>query len=450
MARARNKRFLGIPDEFWIGFVIMVGLFLKLVYCTAISYDSYTLHAGSWTQIVDGKPNPGHLGLIQYYMTYMHLPDFDPRNVQCYANPPFYYIVCGLIMKIIHQMIGWSAGISLHCLLCLNVIYVAVGEGCALGIVSKFGIRGRKYVICVLYLTFFPAFYNLCSTLDGSAMSFMFMMLCLNSVLSWYESRRGKTLLQLGINLGLGLMTSYTVLMVLPAMIVIFRNGCIDGRRSEIPYGKQFKRFGIAVAILGLWWPVYLLIRFHVPLFYVETEGNILIRKSFFSRIKIPGTNLLRNLHFTGDPSLDYNIWAQTFKTALFDFFALDFRNSVTYFLGRFALGLSIAMWILEHVMWIWSGITQRVDRVRRTFLMAGYFTILIGYIVVCFRYPYIENMRFMAITPILIFPLVGMGLCGDGTANDNYFERGTTEIMNWMVLVFSIIIAFLFGFYAV
>ena len=32
MSRARTRRFMGIPDEFWIGFVIMVGFFLKLVY----------------------------------------------------------------------------------------------------------------------------------------------------------------------------------------------------------------------------------------------------------------------------------------------------------------------------------------------------------------------------------------------------------------------------------
>ena len=90
MARTRNRRFLGIPDEFWIGFVIMVGCFLKLVYDTRISYSAFTINAGSWMEFADGHPNPGHIGLMQYYMTVMHLPDFDPRTVTCYSNPPFY------------------------------------------------------------------------------------------------------------------------------------------------------------------------------------------------------------------------------------------------------------------------------------------------------------------------------------------------------------------------
>jgi hypothetical protein len=42
------------------------------------------------------------------------------------------------------------------------------------------------------------------------------------------------------------------------------------------------------------------------------------------------------------------------------------------------------------------------------------------------------------------------MGLCGEGTLDDNIFEKVTTNIMNALVLIFSILVAFLFGFYAV
>ena len=428
MARTRNRRFLGIPDEFWIGFVIMVGCFLKLVYDTRISYSAFTINAGSWTKFVSGHPAPGHIGLMQYYMTVMHLPDFDPRTVTGYSNPPFYYILCAAILKVIHQMMGWQIGTCLHCLLCLNAIYVLVGEICGIIMAVGFGIRDRKLVVTILILTFFPGFYNLTGTLDGTAFCYMCMMLSLNAARSWYVSRRSKTLKNCGIWLGIGMMTSYSAIITLPAMIILFRNGCIDGRRSEVPYRKQFRTFIVLAAVLGL-----------------RVHGNL------FSRLLLPSVQTLTtHLHTVGDASHESNIWAQTFKTALVDFKALNLQLTVVNGLASLTLLLSVAICILAHIMWIWSDLSQRVDHVQRNFLLIGYLAMLGGYIYICGRYPYIETMRFSSIMPLFTFPVIGMGLCGEGTLDDNIFEKVTTNIMNALVLIFSILVAFLFGFYAV
>lgn len=451
MARTRNRRFLGIPDEFWIGFVIMVGCFLKLVYDTRISYSAFTINAGSWMEFADGHPNPGHIGLMQYYMTVMHLPDFDPRTVTCYSNPPFYYILCAAILKIIHQMMGWQIGTCLHCLLCLNAIYVLVGEICGIIMAVGFGIRDRKLVITILILTFFPGFYNLTSTLDGTAFCYMCMMLALNAARSWYVSRRSKTLRTCGIWLGIGMMTSYAAIITLPALIVLFRNGCIDGRRSEVPYRKQFRTFIILAAALGLWWPLYLFFRFGIRPFYVDRTGMTRVHGNLLSRLLLPSMQTLTtHLHTVGDASRESNIWAQTFKTALVDFKALNLRLVVVNGLAVLTLLLSVIICILAHIMWIWSDLSQRVDHVQRNFLLIGYLAMLGGYIYICGRYPYIETMRFSSIMPLFTFPVIGMGLCGEGTPDDNMFEKVTTNIMDALVLIFSILVAFLFGFYAV
>ena len=111
---------------------------------------------------------------------------------------------------------------------------------------------------------------------------------------------------------------------------------------------------------------------------------------------------------------------------------------------------LSVIICILAHIMWIWSDLSQRVDHVQRNFLLIGYLAMLGGYIYICGRYPYIETMRFSSIMPLFTFPVIGMGLCGEGTPDDNMFEKVTTNIMDALVLIFSILVAFLFGFYAV
>ena len=55
MTRAHGKRFMGIPDEFWIGFVIMVGFFLKLVYVIHLGFTSGTLNPGAWSDLTAGQ-----------------------------------------------------------------------------------------------------------------------------------------------------------------------------------------------------------------------------------------------------------------------------------------------------------------------------------------------------------------------------------------------------------
>ena len=190
MTRSRSRRFLGIPDEFWVGFVVMVGFFLKLVYDIELGYTRGTVSAGVWKAMKDGVPNSGQIGVIQYYFTTHHLPDFDPRSVSCFSNPPFYYIVSALYLEIFHRLLRWDIGIALHVVQCINVVYVLIGTGACIGILGKFGIRGRKMVISILFLTFFPTFYLLSGALEPAAMSYMFMMLSLQSSLSWYNSRR--------------------------------------------------------------------------------------------------------------------------------------------------------------------------------------------------------------------------------------------------------------------
>ena len=195
MSGTARKRFMGIPDEFWVGFIIMVAFFLKLVYTIKIGYQSGTIYAGSWLDLTEGSIHGGHVEVIHYYFTFHKLPDFSPVGYPGYALPPLYYIISSLFMELLHRLMHWSAPVSLHVLLSLNVIYVSIGESCGLAILRRFGVRGRNLVTAVFFLFYFPGFYLLSGAMDGSALAFMFSMLALSGVLSWYDSRRQKVLL---------------------------------------------------------------------------------------------------------------------------------------------------------------------------------------------------------------------------------------------------------------
>ncbi|MBQ6376950.1 MAG: hypothetical protein IJJ52_04955 [Lachnospiraceae bacterium] len=447
MSRPVRRRFAGIPDEFWIGFIIMVGLFLKLYYDMELPYDAGTIRAGVWEPMKEGLPGGGHIGMMQYYFEMRRLPDFDPRKVMCASNPPLYYISCAVFLHLTHRLMRWPIGTALHVIKCVNVFFVMTGEAVAIGILHRFGVRGRKLVVGILFLIFFPPFYHLSASLDGSAAAFMLMMVSIGSVLSWFGSRRFAALRMTAVSLGLAMMISYRSAMVIPGILILLIHAKKDGRRNQTPLKRQYPFCAAQFLVLTLLWPVYLLIRFHVPPFYTEMPNGGEIHISLLKRLlPIPKLFLVR-LQSTGNASIEYNIWAQTFKTAILDFHAVNMGGAGTRFICGLAILISAAVCILAHAGFIYIMFSGRIDRVLCRFLRVGYGGMLAGYLLACFLFPVTGTMRFLYITQILIFPVTGLSLCGTGGESDNLFEKTVTFMADGLVLILALLTAFLYGF---
>ncbi len=446
----KSRRFLGVPDEFWMGFVIVVGFFLKLVYDIQIGYTEQTFNAGVWQEMVDGIPNEGQIGIIQYYFTMHKMPDFSLTEYPGFSSPPLYYWICAGILEIIHRLMGWAIGTSLHTIQCLNVFFVLIGCCCGVGMLAKFGVRRRKLTVAILFLTFFPMFYYLGASLSPDALCFMFTMLALNTALSWYESRRSSAFLQMGFWLGLGIMTSWYALMALPAVFALYYYAKKDGRRNETPLGVQLRRSLIIIILLGGWWPVFRMIRYHVSPFYIDAvhNGSYIGEISAIGRFLIPGAASLKHIHTVGYVSYESNFWGQLFKTAVFQFTGIETVVSETAAIANFALRLSIAICILMHIMWFYVLQTPRLDKPLKRFLVIGYLSTLGMYAFVAIRIPYVETVNLIKIAPVIMYPLIGMSVCGYGSGNENLFEKITTWLMNGMILILALVTAFLMGFY--
>ncbi len=448
MAERNSRRIMGIPNEFWIGFVIMCGFFLKVVYVINAGFENTTFQSGMWQEITETAPAGGHLGYIEYLFMFHKLPSVNPSEYACFANPPLYYVFAALLMEFFHRLLNWPAGIALHTIQCINVIFVLVGECCGIGILQKFHVKGRKMVVAILFLLLFPLFYHLSAAMDGSGPAFMFSMLCLNNVLAWYRSRRYQVLRGAAIEFGLGMMCSYMTLLILPALIVIMYYASFDGRRNQTPLKVQFRNFAIITSLMSFWWPIYLSIRWHLPLFYVQMPQGAELHAGIFDRLRIPGPILLGHLHTGGNGALEYNIWAQLFKTAIVDFNAIDISLSGTYMITTFAVYLSLVICLLAHIMLFSLLISSKLERAPRRFLGIGYFAQLIGYVCVCLYYPTTGIMNLRWIASSVIYPLIGLSLIGN-SEDSTRAGRVLSWTVSMMILVLSFITAFLFGFYA-
>ena len=454
MGDRQNRRILGIPDEFWIGFVITIGFFLKFVYNVKVGYRFSPHEIGAWTEIVNGVPNGGHIGVIQYYFQFHKLPDFNPMLVNGMANPPLFYIASAFYMWIFHGLLGWQAGSCLHLVQCVNIIYVMVGVFSGVRILSRFGISGRKLIASILFVTFFPTFTNLGAALNPDALVFMFMMLTLNGILDWYETRKRRKIIATAVLFGLGMATKYSMAMLLPTIILIYvLGGFYDVRMQK----NTFARHGVIFAALGggisLFWPLVNAIRFRMPLFYAEPTyepWEVLKGVSLAQRLGPPSLRSLLHLHLTNDLKNECNLWSQTFKSAIVDENAINTSQVVTYLLTVMLLLLTILLCITMHAMLVRVLIGRREKLDTKLFIAVSYGSILLAYVSYCMRYPAVSVMNFRYIPVILVFPLLGMGLCGKGNPGGNLFDRITTHLSHWLILIISALSAFLFGFYAV
>ena len=453
MNEGKSRRILGFPDEFWIGFVIMIGIFLKLVYDVAAGYAISTHNLGDWVEIINDIPNPGHLGVIQYYFTYHRLPNFDPSLISGYSNPPLYYILSALVLEIFHKNLGWSLGTVLHCIQCLNAVFVMTGSFAGIGILSKFGVRGRKLVIVLLFMMFFPGFYNLGAAMDNTPLAFMFMMLALNKGLNWYRIRARRTLVMSALYLALGMMTRLTAVIVILPMAVLFLAAHFYDRRTT--YEEFYKELGLYAAIAlipGFFYPIRNLIRFGTPLFYMDRDTEVWQQVNMYTagqRLGFPSFASLKHLHLSQQTYYEYNIWAQTFKTAVVDESALNLTLKVTYSLAVILLIAVILFTLLSTVMLVYAMTGSRLAIEHKGFVAAGFTGILISYIIRCFVNATVSAMNFRHVAVIMVFILTGYGICGSESEGVNAFERITSQAADVLIMIISLLSAFLFGFYA-
>ena len=448
-----TKRILGFPDEFWIAFVIMVGFFLKIIFDVSSGYNFQARNLGAWTYLEPGQAHEGTLGVIQYLFENHRFPDFDPRTVSGFENPPLYYIFCALFLHAFHRGAGWKVGTCLHTLQCINTIFVTAGSLCEIGILRKCGLVGRELVASILFMTFFPAYYIIGASFSVEAMCFMFCTFALYNSITWYRTKEMKHIIRTAVFFCFLMSTSYAASAILPAVLSVMILAARDKRFGRKSLYAPFGRFFIIAGIGSLWWPVYNFIRFGVPLFYrkfsYESWEMLKGRYSVWMRIKIPSINEFSDMQIDSGGKYLYNIWAQTLKTSIFDYNAINMELRPTYIMAGILLFMNILLCVLFHVMWIRSLMGHRMRREIRVFTGVGYLGALIGYAVFCLRNPIVSAMNFCYIPTIILYPITGMAICGAAGRNATGLDRILTRVCNWVIVFFAVVAAFLFGYYA-
>lgn len=349
----------------------------------------------------------GHLGYIGYILENLKLPDFNPIEKWCFSNPPLFYIVSAIFVKF-QNLIGRDGYLAIENLQYLTVSFALIFNLYVYRILEILDIKKIKYYI-VLFVGLSPAIVYLSGSLNNDILSIMLSTMAIYYTIKWYKNIKIYDLLKIALAISFAIMTKINSAIIAFPIGIIFFIKLIKERGNFKKYILYYFIFAIIALPIGLWFPVKNLIKYNIPITYVQTvvekEENpgYIGNKDVFERFfKIDKEHLQTvNLKFEKGKS-DYNILISTLKSFIVDE-QIDYSQNLLLQISIYAM---FFINIIMIVLFIISFCKNQI-KVEDIFLYMILIFEFAFYIKFCFEYPYAFSMNFryivLTIIPIMV-----------------------------------------------
>lgn len=423
-----------VTDKLLVKLIMITGILLRLYYILAtpvIQTRQYDLGSA----VPEEGIFTGHLGYIFYLFTYKGLPDFDPREVYQFFHPPLHHTLSALWMGLV-SLFTDNRNIWIEWLQVPTFIYSVLIILVTWQICRQFKLEGKALLVVMAIIAFHPSLIFMAGSINNDGLSLLFQFLTVWLSLCWYKDRNCKNILGIALSISLGMLTKLSVGMVAIPVAFLFAYVLITEWQEKVkeldksggsvfiflPWQRiaQYVLFGVTCVPIGLAWAVRCLVRFDMPLTYVnklpeqswQYVGNYSLWERFVPNIPGIISNLLHG-------SLGYgeNVWVQLFRTA-----ALGECDMATFPVwGKL---VAFAMMGLAFLVAIWSFILMvrvlicgrkkdfpALDMGIRCFLLIGYAVLFISYLNFCYNFPHQCTMNFRYMVLTVLFPAVATGM---------------------------------------
>ncbi len=375
------------------------------------AYVLYTLSYMRQTDVSYWNSQGGHAPYIKYYYEhYFMLPDFDPREVwQFYHTPLFYYICAAALRAVTVFGVDFEQATEVTQIVTLfsAMSIVITSEK----IFRIFGLKDLSLTIAVGIAAMSNTILMLSGSISNDVTAAAFEIAALYLALKWYESRSMKGILFCALCMGLGLMSKLSAWMAAPPIAFIFILAFIRDIRSKKLSCRIFGQFGAFLGVsvpLGMWFPVYNLVRWGVPLGFIP-QGGI---NMFVGEHSIPERLFTASPAALSTPFMlpknyleEYNPIVALMKSSA-DLQRLGSYETLAPLLSATIIITSVIAAASLVCMFICPFAKKRVCRREYDIFMLIFYLVTVGsYIVFCIKYPYTctENVRY-------VIPMVSVG----------------------------------------
>ena len=406
-------------------------------------YTGYILNTNCGTRQHDTRSlvweNGGHFGYIEYILENWKLPDVNPSQYWCFANPPLFYFISAVFVRF-QNFLGRIDYQAIENLQFLSVFYI-IGFIIYLNrILENLKIEKLKNYI-LIFVGMSPAIVYLTGSLNNDSLSLLLSTMSIFYTICWYQESRLLSLIKLALSISLAMMTKINSAVIAIPIAIIFLIKLIKEKENIKKYIIYYLIFGIIALPIGLWFPLRNLIKYDIPINYVQTVvegeehdayiGKYSILKRFFW---ISSENLKSiNLSFEKE-NADYNIFLSTVKSFIVDE-QIDFLNNIILKISVYSLFfISIAIFVI----FIIALIKINKKDIYNIFLVLILIFESVFYIKFCIDYPYSFTMNFRYIVPILISVM-----CIIGNYSEN--NKKILKISSNLIFIFALFSMILF-----
>ena len=295
---------------------MVLGAFLKA---------SYVLYTPVWERqhdVIDFGAGEGHAAYIEYILYNKSLPDFDPRSVWAFFQPPLHHIVSAAWMwlnirlKIAERRLYENVQILPLCYILIMTLLVYF-------ICKELSLTDEATFITMLIVSFHPVYVLLSGSINNDALALVLSAFSLYMAIIWYKKQKLWQLILLAASVGLAMMAKLSSALVAPAIGIMILYRMVSDIKSDksklIPWIGRLIAFGAVVAPLGLWWPIRNLIRWNMPVNYIPEVGEQLKLTGIGSRIfDLRMHSVYPAMIVNGDSYDEYNVILAMFKTSFF------------------------------------------------------------------------------------------------------------------------------------
>ena len=401
-----------------------LGFWLKLCYvlCTNVNMRQ---HDDGWFS--DGEPASGHLGYISYLFTYHKLYQDDYRSLMQYCHPPLHHTICAIWLHIMEDIFHVERDAALESMQMLTLFYSFSIIISAYLIFRHFKLEGRALYIPLTLVSFHPCFIYLSALINNDALAWAFTMGAFLCTLKWYKEPSMKNIIKIAFCIGLGMMSKLSAaLIAIPVAQIFLIVFLRDLKGSWKKLMGQFLAFGSICVPLGMWFPVRGLIRWGIPLTYVQelpagmdqeiSDISFLNRVTDFRLSQV--SNVFENWAYRDEYGElagvnEHNPLIAILKNSVFG----EFINGMYFESGmvnvcRIFFWTSASIAFIAFVSMIITFINDRsADKVQKLFTGMFYIVLVGNLYSMSSNYPLVCTMNFRYLMPTVVIGALFVGM---------------------------------------
>ena len=379
----RSRNALGRIPVSAVFLTMLSGMMIKL---------AYVIYTPVWCRqhdVVDFGAGEGHAAYMEYILSHKALPDFDPRSVWAFFQPPLHHGISAVWMWFNIRMHVTEEHMHKNVQI-LPLIYMCVLMYVVFMICRLLNMTSSGTLVAMLIVSFHPIYILMSGSINNDAIAVMLSMIAIYVAILWYLAPTTGKIVLLAVFIGLAMSAKLSSALIAPPIAVMMickaytdseKLKNVSKRRSYI---LEYLIFAVIVFPLGLWWPLRNKILFDMPAGYIPEVGeNVtgagLAQRLFDIRTASPFLYMKAN-GFAYD---EYNLILATIKSSLFG--EGDFANlspAVTLF-GWILLILSVCVFILQITAMIrtWAVAEANPDKGLKIFLASLVICLIGGYL---------------------------------------------------------------------